>query len=79
MRLTLTNFLFRVYYSQTELAHWTVDAMAQIYVPLKVIFKRKNLCDGFLKDCLNFADNSIYFWIGKESVSISIGKAECLE
>ena len=47
--------------------------------PLKVIFKQKNLCDGFLKDCLNFADNSIYFQIGKESVSISIGKAECLE
>ena len=36
-------------------------------VPLKVIFKRKNLCDGFLKDCLNFADDSIYFLIGKES------------
>ena len=29
--------------------------------PLKVRFKRKNLCDGFLKDCLNFADDSIYF------------------
>ncbi len=28
--------------------------------PLKVRFKRKKLCDGFLKDCLNFADDSIY-------------------
>ena len=31
--------------------------------PLKVRFKRKNLCDGFINDCLNFADDSIYFYL----------------
>ena len=30
---------------------------------LKVRFKRKNLCDGFINDCLNFADDSIYFYL----------------
>ena len=30
---------------------------------LKVRFKRKNLCDGFLKDCLNFADD--YLSLGR--------------
>ncbi len=27
-----------------------------IGLPLKVRFERKNLCDGFKNDCLNFAD-----------------------
>ena len=42
--------------------------MEKIYIgytliPLKVRFKRQNLCDGFENDCLNFADDSIYFYV----------------
>ncbi len=74
--------LWRTLFSRYHWIHVLHHQYHLVHRPLKERFKRKNLCDGFKNDCLNFADDSIsiYSFPGGESVvSVSISNSDWFE